>query len=60
MLIFRFEWKRKRKYILIWAAIDGATWYVLVPHRLFYGCRGDFRDALGAVVTYRRVYGKYG
>lgn len=20
MLIFRFEWKRKRKYILIWAA----------------------------------------
>ena len=26
----------------------------------FLWLQGDFRDALGAVVTYRRVYGKYG
>lgn len=96
MLIFRFEWKRKRKYILIWAAtlavcifsmtpvyygmietvetlpveftqggffetgwyfsgaIVGATWYVLVPHRLFYGLRGGFSGALGAVVNIQK------
>lgn len=31
MLIFRFEWKRTRKYILIWAAILAACIFFMTP-----------------------------
>ena len=31
MLIFRFEWKRKRKYILIWAATLAVCIFSMTP-----------------------------
>ena len=38
MLIFRFEWKRKRKYILIWAATLAVCIFSMTP--VYYG--GNF------------------
>lgn len=38
MLIFRFEWKRTRKYILIWAAILAACIFSMTP--VYYGMIG--------------------
>ena len=35
MLIFRFEWKRKRKYILIWAATLAVCIFSMTP--VYYG-----------------------
>ena len=102
MLIFRFEWKRSRKYILIWAAALAVCIFSMTP--VYYGmietvetlpveftqggffetvgislellmeplgmysfltgffmvAGGIFGMHLGSVVTYRRVYGKYG
>lgn len=62
MLIFRFEWKRKRKYILIWAAVLAICIFSMTP--LYYEitqqaemlpdrfAQGGFFEALGVSLDF--------
>ena len=48
MLIFRFEWKRTQKYILIWAAALAVCIFSMTP--VYYGMI-ETADALPAGFT---------